>query len=68
MCFRLYTELNYHELRQAVPPEIQRCSLSFALLHLMAAGQQDVRLFDYMDRPDEKASGSQSHPTCSETF
>lgn len=55
-CFRLYTELNYRELRKEVPPEIQRCSLAFALLHLMAAGQEDVGRFDYMDRPEDGAS------------
>ena len=51
MCFRLYTEIDYHSFRATVPPEIQRCSLTFALLHLIAAGQQDVTNFDFMDRP-----------------
>ena len=33
-------------------PEIKRVSLTFALLHLLAAGQEDVTKFEYMDRPE----------------
>lgn len=39
-------------------PEIQRVSLSFALLHLLAAGQEDVFSFQYMDRPSKESSES----------
>merc|ERR1712093_287558 len=54
-CYRLYTELDYHQLDQALLPEIQRCTLAFALLHLFASGQEDVFAFDFMDRPDDAA-------------
>lgn len=54
-CYRLYTELDYRQLDQALLPEIQRCSLAFALLHLLASGQEDVFAFDFMDRPEDSA-------------
>ena len=56
ICYRLYTEIDYHKLRQTALPEIKRCSLAFVLLHLKAAGQDDVFNFPYMDRPDDSAS------------
>jgi ATP-dependent RNA helicase DHX33 len=43
-------------MRKAILPEIQRCSLTFAILHLLAYGQQDVWKFEFMDRPDTEAS------------
>ncbi|GAA5982727.1 hypothetical protein JCM11641_007769 [Rhodosporidiobolus odoratus] len=54
-CFRLYTERDYLALEKRTQPEIKRVSLTFALLHLMAAGQEDVWSFQYMDRPDKDA-------------
>ncbi|POY72033.1 hypothetical protein BMF94_4948 [Rhodotorula taiwanensis] len=50
-CFRLYTETAYQHMEKRSQPEIQRVSLSFALLHLKAAGQEDVYNFSYMDAP-----------------
>ncbi|SCZ98073.1 BZ3500_MvSof-1268-A1-R1_Chr3-3g06556 [Microbotryum saponariae] len=52
VCFRLYTEEFFHTLPRTTKPEIQRVSLTFALLHLLAAGQGDVWSFDFMDRPE----------------
>lgn len=37
-------------------PEILRCSLSFALLHLLASGQDDPFEFSYMSPPDPEGS------------
>ncbi|GAA5834456.1 hypothetical protein JCM11251_007013 [Rhodosporidiobolus azoricus] len=54
-CFRLYTEASYHALERRTLPEIKRVSLTFALLHLLAAGQDDVFTFHYMDRPDKES-------------
>ncbi|GAA6038833.1 hypothetical protein JCM8097_002918 [Rhodosporidiobolus ruineniae] len=51
-CFRLYTERNFFEMEKRTQPEIKRVSLSFALLHLLAAGQENVFDFHYMDTPD----------------
>lgn len=53
VCFRLYTEADFARLPAATKPEIQRVSLTFALLHLLAAGQEDVWTFEYMDRPNK---------------
>lgn len=55
-CFRLYTERAYLQMEKRSLPEIQRVSLSFALLHLLAAGQDDVFNFAYMDRPYKESS------------
>ncbi|GAA6003166.1 hypothetical protein JCM10207_001781 [Rhodosporidiobolus poonsookiae] len=52
-CFRLYTEDTFRALAKRTEPEIKRVSLTFALLHLLAAGQEDVFAFHYMDRPDK---------------
>ncbi|KAG0659288.1 putative ATP-dependent RNA helicase dhr2 [Rhodotorula mucilaginosa] len=54
-CFRLYTECAYEQMEKRSQPEIQRVSLSFALLHLLAAGQEDVFRFEYMDRPSKES-------------
>ncbi|GAA6005855.1 uncharacterized protein JCM10292_004661 [Rhodotorula paludigena] len=54
-CFRLYTEASFNALEKRSQPEIQRVSLTFALLHLLANGQDDVFAFHYMDRPDKDA-------------
>lgn len=45
------------DLEKTTKPEIQRVSLTFALLHLLAAGQEDVFKFDFMDRPSKDSSG-----------
>ncbi|GAA99231.1 hypothetical protein E5Q_05925 [Mixia osmundae IAM 14324] len=50
-CFRLYTEEDYNALEASSLPEIKRVSLSFALLHLMASGSEDVYTFDFLDAP-----------------
>lgn len=59
-CFRLYTEEAYNSLQKRSEPEIKRVSLTFALLHLLAAGQEDVGAFHYMDKPDLDAGTSLS--------
>ena len=52
-CFRLYTKAYYErEMPDAAPPEIQRCSLAGAVLHLKALRLPlDVLSFDFLDRP-----------------
>ena len=55
VCFRLYREADYVKLPVATKPEIQRVSLTFALLHLLAAGQDNVWEFEYMDRPAKES-------------
>ncbi|POW07741.1 hypothetical protein PSHT_09842 [Puccinia striiformis] len=50
-CFRLYSQETYNSLAKITEPEIKRCSLSFAILHLLATGVQDIFSFDFMDKP-----------------
>ena len=57
-CFRLYPEQVFNTLDKRTQPEIQRVSLTFALLHLLAAGQADVFEFHFMDKPDKDSSAS----------
>lgn len=57
ICYRLYTEASFLEkMPKTTIPEIQRVSLTFALLHLLAAGQDDVYKFKYMDNPSRESS------------
>ncbi|POW15075.1 hypothetical protein PSHT_07206 [Puccinia striiformis] len=51
-CFRLYSQDTYNSLAKITEPEIKRCSLSFAILHLLATGVQDIFSFDFMDKPE----------------
>lgn len=55
VCFRLYTEDAFLGLQESTKPEIQRVSLNFAILHLLASGMEDVWSFQFMDRPDKDA-------------
>ncbi|KAM0752482.1 P-loop containing nucleoside triphosphate hydrolase protein [Meredithblackwellia eburnea MCA 4105] len=52
-CYRLYTEEDFKRLPEVATPEIQRVSMTFAILHILAAGQEDVFKFDFMDSPSE---------------
>ncbi|KAI5479929.1 ATP-dependent rna helicase dhx8 [Pseudohyphozyma bogoriensis] len=54
-CFRLYTERAYQDMNKNTKPEIQRVSLTFAILHLLAAGQENVWDFNFMDRPSKES-------------
>ncbi|KAH9812814.1 P-loop containing nucleoside triphosphate hydrolase protein [Melampsora americana] len=51
-CWRLYPEEQFATFAKITEPEIKRCSLSFAVLHLLASGVSDVFKFDFMDPPD----------------
>ncbi|CAH7687057.1 P-loop containing nucleoside triphosphate hydrolase protein [Phakopsora pachyrhizi] len=51
-CWRLYPERIYESLAPIQEPEIKRCSLSFAVLHLLAAGVEDIFAFKFMDKPE----------------
>ncbi|GBF98616.1 pre-mRNA-splicing factor ATP-dependent RNA helicase-like [Raphidocelis subcapitata] len=52
-CFRLYTRTYFeHQMPDASLPEIQRCSLAGAVLHLKALKLPlDVLAFDFLDPP-----------------
>lgn len=55
ICYRLYTEDSFLKMPRATKPEIQRVSLTFALLQLLASGEDDVWSFEYMDPPSKEA-------------
>ncbi|XP_068697399.1 ATP-dependent RNA helicase DHX33-like [Montipora foliosa] len=55
VCYRLYTEEQFDELKEATTPEIQRCNLATVILQLMALGISDVVNFDFLDRPPQDA-------------
>ncbi|ELT92273.1 hypothetical protein CAPTEDRAFT_197070 [Capitella teleta] len=53
ICYRLYTEPEFHKMPENTIPEIQRCNLASVMLQLMALGVRDVVKFDFMDKPSE---------------
>ncbi|XP_015776997.1 PREDICTED: putative ATP-dependent RNA helicase DHX33 [Acropora digitifera] len=55
VCYRLYTEEQFDELKETTIPEIQRCNIATVLLQLMALGITDVANFDFLDRPPQDA-------------
>ena len=55
VCYRLYTEEQFDELKETTIPEIQRCNIATVILHLMALGITDVANFDFLDRPPQDA-------------
>lgn len=56
VCYRLYTESDYGDLAAVSAPEIQRVSLTFAMLQLLANGVKDLFKFPYMDPPHRDSS------------
>ncbi|KAK9451608.1 P-loop containing nucleoside triphosphate hydrolase protein [Limtongia smithiae] len=55
-CYRLYTEADYHLLRNQNEPEIERCDVAFPLLTLKSAGVSDVMRWSWLERPSKGAS------------
>ena len=55
MCYRLYTEDHFNQLKPATEPEIQRCNLANVVLTLKAVGVRDVFEFEFMDKPNHDA-------------
>lgn len=55
VCYRLYTEAQFDELKEMTMPEIQRCNLASVVLQLMALGILDVLHFDFLDSPSQDA-------------
>lgn len=50
-CYRLFTEADFNELKEATKPEILRTDLAHAILTLKARSQDDVVNFDYLSPP-----------------
>ena len=55
VCYRLFTEEQFDELKEMTMPEIQRCNLASVVLQLMALGISDVLHFDFLDHPPQDA-------------
>ena len=53
-CFRLYTEDAFNSLAASAEPEVQRSSLTSAVLQLKVIGQ-DMESMQFMDRPDQES-------------
>lgn len=56
-CFRLYTHDAFNKFSNYDAPEIQRCNLASAVLHLIAMGLNPFT-FEYIDNPGRDNSES----------
>ncbi|MBI5222348.1 MAG: DEAD/DEAH box helicase [Candidatus Magasanikbacteria bacterium] len=54
-CYRLYTEEEYNNREAYQTPEIARSNLDHVILAMKKIGIEDVRSFDFIDRPKEEA-------------
>ncbi|XP_071950560.1 ATP-dependent RNA helicase DHX33-like [Antedon mediterranea] len=54
VCWRLYTEEEYENLKPNTVPEIQRSNLSSVVLHLLTLNIRDVLHFDFLDPPSQE--------------
>nr|CAD7456069.1 unnamed protein product [Timema tahoe] len=51
VCYRLYSEEEYHAMSQYTTPEIQRVPLDSLLLQMVAMGLPDARKFPFIEPP-----------------
>jgi HrpA-like RNA helicase len=51
VCFRLYSENDYHAFSQYATPEILRTPLDSTILQMIALGINDVRAFSFIEPP-----------------
>lgn len=54
-CYRLYTEVEYNNREEYQNPEIARSNLDHVILAMKKIGIEDVRGFEFIDRPKEEA-------------
>jgi ATP-dependent RNA helicase DHX8/PRP22 len=54
-CYRLYSEEDYSDMRDASVPEILRITLAFAVIKLYEFGIEDIHSFEFVESPDRKA-------------
>ncbi len=57
-CYRLYTEQEYNERQPFQTPEINRSNLDHVILAMKKIGIEDVRTFDFIDKPKDAAIDS----------
>jgi len=53
-CYRLYTEREYNDRQPFQKPEIARSNLDHVILAMKKIGIEDVRNFDFIDKPKEE--------------
>ncbi|KAF8018496.1 hypothetical protein BT93_H3391 [Corymbia citriodora subsp. variegata] len=54
-CYRLYAESDFVSMPLSQEPEILRVHLGIAVLRILALGIDDLRNFDFVDAPSDKA-------------
>ncbi len=54
-CYRLYTEKEFNDRAEYQTPEIARSNLDHVILAMKKIGIEDVRGFDFIDRPAEES-------------
>ncbi|XP_067945706.1 ATP-dependent RNA helicase DHX33-like [Watersipora subatra] len=54
-CYRLYTEVEFDAFRENTIPEILRSNLASVILQLFALGVDDIKSFDFMDKPTNES-------------
>ncbi len=55
VCVRLWSEASHQQRAEQTLPEIQRVDLAGAVLHLLSAGETDMRKFPWFEPPCEEA-------------
>jgi ATP-dependent helicase HrpB len=55
VCVRLWSEASHQQRAEQTLPEIRRVDLAGAALHLMSAGEADIRKFPWLEPPREEA-------------
>ena len=56
MCYRVYTEADYHELVPTTTPEIIRADLATVMLQLLSMGVDNPLDFDFLDTPRKEST------------
>jgi ATP-dependent helicase HrpB len=55
VCVRLWSEASHAQRAEQTLPEIRRVDLAGAVLHLLSAGETDIRKFPWLEPPREEA-------------
>lgn len=55
LCYRVYTEDDYHSLEPSTTPEMTRTNLSTVVLQLKSMGVDNPTEFDFLDKPRKES-------------
>lgn len=55
VCYRLYSDADYHSMELNQEPEIRRVHLGVAVLRILALGVKNVQDFDFVDAPSPRS-------------